>query len=379
MANPPKPSELREPTDSELLTFMHADERQFWQSGDGSPQQRAEFWEGIKAQWRAKQEPAMPASNPEPPESKSDDDTPSRVVEALQKTAEEILSISTSSDRLEDKSESLSPQPPLIDAGEQPKTPSKEQKHWLDAVLESPLLAGVLSVIALGIGFSPKASTSATWICFVVAWLLFARMIYMLEHIRVKPTRQRLRITAVASFIAFIVLFAAGWWLMLPVKSVISKPEATSATPMPSPSVSPPTLVAIDTSPSPSPQSTPIVAPSIVSRAGEPTPSSPPPADLPLSVLKGIPVKGGSPQRLDALMTAAGYTGTTTMVVLYVRSNDENESEIIVGTRPDLNAKNSWVIESASEWFEFRGGENTARVYILSPKDGKVDITYRPK
>lgn len=113
------------------------------------------------------------------------------------------------------------------------------------------------------------------------------------------------------------------------------------------------------------------------------TPDTPPDpsssSDLPLSFLKEVPFKGGSPQRLDAVMKAAGYTGTTAMAVLYVRSNEANEHAIIVGTRPDLNAKNSWVLEYGAEWFEFRGGEDTARVYILSDKDGKIDVTYRPR
>jgi serine/threonine protein kinase len=65
MAHPPKPPESREPTLDELLAIMHADERQFWEMGECSPQQRAEFSEGIKARWRALQEPISPDALPD--------------------------------------------------------------------------------------------------------------------------------------------------------------------------------------------------------------------------------------------------------------------------------------------------------------------------
>jgi len=76
MADTPTPLESREPTLGELLAFMHADERQFWQSGSGTPKHREEFLEGIKAQWRAAQQPIISLPNSESPESKSDEKTP---------------------------------------------------------------------------------------------------------------------------------------------------------------------------------------------------------------------------------------------------------------------------------------------------------------
>lgn len=76
MSNTPTPLESREPTLDELLAFMHADERQFWHSGSGTPKHREEFMEGIKAQWRAAQQPIIFTPNTELPERKSDEKTP---------------------------------------------------------------------------------------------------------------------------------------------------------------------------------------------------------------------------------------------------------------------------------------------------------------
>jgi hypothetical protein len=115
--------------------------------------------------------------------------------------------------------------------------------------------------------------------------------------------------------------------------------------------------------------------------AGTP-PTIPPPLqpsnDFPISFLRDLPFKGGSPQKLDALMRAAGYTGPTAMAALIVANSDTSENEIIVGTRPDLNAKNSQPLMGGDS-FNFPGGENTTRVYVLSTKDGKLDVTYRPR
>jgi len=55
MSNLKKPPESREPTIDELVAFMHANEIPFWKSGDGRPEQREQFLEGIKARWRAAQ------------------------------------------------------------------------------------------------------------------------------------------------------------------------------------------------------------------------------------------------------------------------------------------------------------------------------------
>ena len=73
MADTPTPPELREPTLDELLGFMHADERQFWHSGSGTPKHREEFLEGIKARWRAAQQPSISLTTSESSEGKSDE------------------------------------------------------------------------------------------------------------------------------------------------------------------------------------------------------------------------------------------------------------------------------------------------------------------
>src|SRR5215213_1986113 len=66
------PPESREPTLEELLPLMHADELAFWKSGSGSPEQREEFLESLKARWRAAQEPVGTPPSPAPPERKPD-------------------------------------------------------------------------------------------------------------------------------------------------------------------------------------------------------------------------------------------------------------------------------------------------------------------
>jgi hypothetical protein len=99
----------------------------------------------------------------------------------------------------------------------------------------------------------------------------------------------------------------------------------------------------------------------------------------PLQVLNDIAYKGGAPQRLDNLMAKAGYSGPTAMAVLYIKTSDANESDLFIGTRPDMSTKNSWRLEAGGAWMEFRGGENTARLYIQSDKDGKINVTYRPQ
>jgi hypothetical protein len=104
-----------------------------------------------------------------------------------------------------------------------------------------------------------------------------------------------------------------------------------------------------------------------------PTPSS----NAPLSALAGIPFKGGTPQRLDVLMKAAGYGGPTAMAVLIVGNDDNNVNEVWVGTDPKVTEKYSWRLDGGS-YFNFPGGEDTARVYVRSVKDGTIYVTYRP-
>jgi cell division septation protein DedD len=57
-------SDPQRPTIDELLAIMHADERQFWESGNGKPQQREEFLEGIKERWRKTPVRKIPFANP---------------------------------------------------------------------------------------------------------------------------------------------------------------------------------------------------------------------------------------------------------------------------------------------------------------------------
>jgi hypothetical protein len=111
----------------------------------------------------------------------------------------------------------------------------------------------------------------------------------------------------------------------------------------------------------------------------QPNPPPPSPSDeQPLSVLNDIPFKAGPPQRLDTLMSAAGYTGPTPVVVLFIKNTDQSQGIIYIGTRPEMNAKTSWRLEPDT-WMTFGGGENSTRLYIQSAYDGMMNVTYRPK
>lgn len=102
-------------------------------------------------------------------------------------------------------------------------------------------------------------------------------------------------------------------------------------------------------------------------------------SNVPLTPRNDIPFKGGATYRLADLMKADGYTGTTVMAELYVQSGDTNPSAIRIGPQPDLNAKNSTVLEGGGDRMDYRNGADARGLYIRSDKDGKINITYRPR
>lgn len=167
------------------------------------------------------------------------------------------------------------------DEQNQPGHPS-QTKTWFDAVLESPVFAGVLALIALAIGFSPRASTLGTWVCLAAAWLLLARMVYMLDHVRVKPRAKRWKITGLVSIGAFVVLTAFGLWLMQPLKSTLAQLTSNNEGVRPSPTPIAETTKPLDTRPSPLAKSS-----AFVTTTTTPTPAAAPtptPAQVPSSV-----------------------------------------------------------------------------------------------
>jgi hypothetical protein len=101
--------------------------------------------------------------------------------------------------------------------------------------------------------------------------------------------------------------------------------------------------------------------------------------DVPLTFWNGIAIKGSpKPERLDQIMIRAGYRGSTSMSALMVSNGEMNGSEIFIGTNETLTTKNGQLLYPGSQ-FNFPGGENTTRVYILSPKDVQIDVTYKPR
>jgi heme/copper-type cytochrome/quinol oxidase subunit 4 len=133
-----------------------------------------------------------------------------------------------------------------------PQNNSPHDRHWIDDVLEHPLLWGVLTLIAFAIGFTPKGSTLGSVICLILAWALLTRMIYTFPRMRAKSRRQRKKVTGIVSLIALVIIAGFGWWLVLPstaTSEVVAQQPTPIVTPTPSPSSLP--------SPLPSPTLTP--------------------------------------------------------------------------------------------------------------------------
>ncbi len=65
------------------------------------------------------------------------------------------------------------------------------------------------------------------------------------------------------------------------------------------------------------------------------------------------------------------------MSALILSNGEMNGNEIFIGTTSDLTAANGQRLYPGGQ-FNFPGGENTTHVYVLSPKDVTINITYRP-
>ena len=270
----------------ELLRLMHADERRFWESGDGSPRQREEFLEGIKARWRevtphrkvpfanpskeyARRERIQQAifsgQRPDPEdlaEERADEIRYQReVAEAFERKDKELSAPKSppTSDKpkkvisgnavdpkpkegmpphsiTEPPSHTRSPDFNILKLSE---TPTSSDRHWVDDALEHPLLWGVLTLIAFAIGFTPKGSTLASVVCLVLAWLLFTRMIYTFPTLKAKSSAQRRRITLITSLVSLVIIAGFGWWLIPLSTSTISDSNSTEVKQSPTTTSSP--------------------------------------------------------------------------------------------------------------------------------------------
>lgn len=215
----------------------------------------------------------------------------------------------------------------------------------------------------------------------VVGWFGFVGSIYFLEHALSLSKRKRLKVTIWAAVISGMFMFGMDR-LMVYLKAEQSVEAVATPTLSPSPKIERAQIASPTVTPTPLLKTTPSAEPSIDPAFTRPLPGSTVasvrPSDAPLSALAGIPFKSGSPQRLALLMKNAGYDGSTAMSVLIVGNDGNNVNEIWVGTEPKVTEKLSWRLDGGA-YFNFPGGEDTARVYVRSAKDGKIDVTYRPR
>lgn len=78
--------------------------------------------------------------------------------------------------------------------------------HW---ILDHPKLAGFLGAIALAVGFSPKVSGVASWICIVIAIIFGVAMLLGLGE--KQQWAKKTRLVGVVGLVAALLLF--GFWL----------------------------------------------------------------------------------------------------------------------------------------------------------------------
>jgi len=98
-----------------------------------------------------------------------------------------------------------------------------------------------------------------------------------------------------------------------------------------------------------------------------------------LQFLRNIQTPGGGrPIRLDVLMKAAGYSGSTDMAVLTVYNADDSSDSFILSTDGTCSPTTSHPIEPGS-YDNLQGGEDTSRVFICSAKPVKLHVDFRPR
>jgi hypothetical protein len=414
-SKPPKP---REPTIDELLALMHADEIAFWKSGSGSPKQREEFLEGIKERWRNTPVNSIPQPSPSEEELRR-----SRIQQAYlsgrrpdpndlaEAEADEMRYQREVAEAREKKiKEVLSPQPPsppdtpekakpAIEGdpkpakGKQPKTPSKRSRTPKAAKKASPsekvlerttleFYAGICLGVVLGV--VPMNIILKCILLLVPLGLLIDicwRAPWMVRRKRSVKTVATLFL--VASYIIGVVALIGYERYTI----VIPETVKQSPTPITTPSTqnTPPTV--LNASPSPTLQSTPVASPSIVSRAGEPTPSptvtaTPSRFTNPSHFNGQLSVKGGSPQRLSALLMGNGYTGQMLLEELTICDSDDSSDTLYLG-QSNVNSTNGYSLLQG-ECYTQRAASpqdviDATQIYLFIKVDGKAKIILRSK
>ncbi|SRR6266852_5320976 len=108
------------------------------------------------------------------------------------------------------------------------------EKHWLETVFESPYLWGVLTLIAIAFGFSPRDSSAGTWVCLAFALVTASAAVWF--HPRVRAHARRVIFTISGTLFAAILLFPLGSWLTRP-KGNSSPISPESSLPVPEPRI----------------------------------------------------------------------------------------------------------------------------------------------
>src|SRR5437870_11320911 len=101
------------------------------------------------------------------------------------------------------------------------------QKQWLETFFESSYLWGVLTLVAIAFGFSPRVSGAGTWICLVLALATATAAVSF--HPRVRTHGRRTIFTIAGTLFSALLLFPLGFWLTRPKRDVsIERPQQPS-------------------------------------------------------------------------------------------------------------------------------------------------------
>lgn len=192
----------------------------------------------------------------------------------------------------------------------------------------------------------------------VASWLIISLSVYRHRFFEGRPSLAQVVANAIVyALVGFVLIIF--WLLLVPTHAPSTIADSHVPVEQPSPLDSRLTVV-----PSSSPKASP---------SQKATPSLERPRIERLEALNGIKVTGGKANRLNILMSEAGYRGTTWMDVLIVKSIESNAIEIVIGTWSGATLGKL----DGGDYYNFPGGEDTRSVFIFSKKDATIDITYR--
>lgn len=247
---------------------MHADERQFWESGSGKPQQREDFLESIKERWRKTPVRKIPFNNPteehlrrsritqaihsgqrpDPDDLAEEEEDKTRyqrkVFEAFEKKRKELYPPEQDPQPPSESSKlpardnlAVIPESNILDLPEEPKkSESLWDKFW--RLTESNFFMGggvgmALAAYAFLIGGAPKFAI----FLLVIAWLVITVSTYRHNFFEDKSRPTQLIGQTLVSLAVAVVLFLL-WFILLP-KAPVGGNAIVLPQPMPMPSVVP--------------------------------------------------------------------------------------------------------------------------------------------